>query len=487
MSAFPGFVGGAYAGANPVSGNETLVNWYPSRVETPGSPFEWELLPTPGVMTFGTATTAGGRGAWAGDGRCFAIFGDTLFEIDSAGTLTSRGTVANDANPATFATNGDAGNQLLITSGGSAYCYDLAADTLTLVVGGGVLMGGVVDGYGVIFINTPGSVSFQISDLFDLATWDPSQFAQRSISPDLWQAMLVDPYGYITLLGSKTGESWSNAGLYPFPFAPDRSGLIEEGIAAPFAFRQAGKAKVWLSTNANGGYQVMAARGFTPQRISDHALEHAIAGYSAAAIAEARIDTYEDRGHAFCLLTFPSARATWCFDFATGRWHRRASFIAGDFTYWRPSFHCVAFGKLLALDPEGTDVFEVSRESALDITGEPMVRERQTPAVANENQRLFFDRLEVLCQPGVGLTSGIDRDTDPVLTLDVSNDYGRTFGVSRTAHIGRIGEYTKRCYWWGLGSGQGRVYRVRASANVPYRITAAFQKVRGGAPLEGAA
>ena len=36
MAPIAGFVGGWYSGANPVSAAETLVNWFPSAVETPG-------------------------------------------------------------------------------------------------------------------------------------------------------------------------------------------------------------------------------------------------------------------------------------------------------------------------------------------------------------------------------------------------------------------------------------------------------------------
>lgn len=478
MSAIPGFLGGAYSGANPVSANETLINWYPSAVETPNGTTPVELLPTPGVQTFATATVGGGRGAWAGDGRAFVVFGDTLFELTSAGAATSRGTLAYDANPVTFSTNGDAGNQLLITSGGNAYSYDLTTNTLTLEITGDCLQGGVVDGYGVVF----GAAQFRISDLFDLTTWDPTQFAQRSIQSDLWQAAIVDPYGYITLFGSKTSESWSNVGAFPFPFAPDRSGLMEEGIAAPFSVKQAGKHKVWLSTNANGGYQVLAAQGFTPRRISTHALERAIAGY--ASVSDAQADTYEQEGHAFYLLTFPAAGVTWCYDFSTGAWHQRGTFQTGAYTYWRPAFHCFAFGKHLAADRDSAVIFDVTDTVATDAGGVPLVRERQFPAGSRENTLVFYDRLEILCQSGVGLSTGAAEDMAPAFMLEVSNDYGRTFGSERQGQIGAIGRYETRAAWWGLGSGRGRYYRLRASAAVPFRLTGAFQRVRQAAALE---
>lgn len=483
MAVIPGFIGGAYAGANPVSAAETLINWYPSAVETPAGQTPAELLPTPGASLFGSATVGGGRAAWAGDGRCFVVFGNTLFEVTDSGAVTSRGTVATDDNPATISTNGDAGNQLLITSGGNAYCYDLLTNTLTLEIAGGVLQGGVVDGYGVVLITTVGAVQFRLSDLFDLTTWDPTQFAQRSIQSDLWTGMLVDPYGYITLFGSKTSESWQNTGD-TFPFAPDRSGLMEEGIAAPFSAKQAGKHKVWLATNANGGYTVMAAQGFQPRRISTHAIEYAIAGYPD--VSDAYADTYEAEGHAFYLLTFPSAGVTWAYDFATGLWHRRGTWITGQYTYWRAAFHCFAFGRHLAVDRDGTGVLTIDEATATDVDGLRIVRERQFLAGGRDNQRVFYDHLEVLAQSGVGLTTGDASDVDPHLMLEASDDYGRTFGVQRTASVGRVGDYGRRCQWWGLGSGHGRVYRLRASSAVPWRLSAAYQRVRAAAPVEAA-
>jgi hypothetical protein len=480
MPAIAGFVGGAYSAQNPVSANETAVNWFASAVETPSGATPAEMLPTPGLSTVATASVGGCRAAWAGDGRCFFVFGDTLFELDATLALTSRGTVALDGNPATISTNGDAGNQLLITSGGNAYSYDLGTDTLTLQITGNCLQGGVVDGFGVVF----GAAQFRISDLFDVTVWDPTQFAQRSIQPDLWQAALIDPYGYITLLGSKTSESWSNVGASPFPFAPDRSGLMEEGIAAPFSVKQAGKQKVWLATNGNGGYQVMAAQGFTPRRISTHGLEVAIKGY--AGIASAFADTYEDEGRAFYLLTFPQAGATWCYDFSTGLWHRRGFYSGGAFTYWRPAFHCFAFGRHLAGDLDSGAVLELRDDVHTDVGGVPIVRERQFFAGSTSNQLAFFDYLEIVGQSGVGLTSGAAEDVDPHVMLAISDDYGQTFHTERTTAIGAVGQREARWAWWGLGSGRGRYYRLRASAAVPVRLTAATQRVRMGAPLEAA-
>ena len=470
---YPHFVGGSFTSASAPAGNEALINLYVEPLSQ-GSPNQTALFPTPGVKTRTSLPTSGGRAAFAADGRVFVIFGTKLYEIDENWGYTERGTVAIDANPAQICTNGDGGGQLGIASGGNIYCYDLTTNTLTEELTGGYTHIGQLYGYFVAF----GNRQIRISDLFDGTTWDPTQFAARTIGADLWQAMLVDPYGYIFLPGSQTGEFWYNSGAFPFPFAPDLSGLIEEGIAAPFSLKQAGKSKVWLSTNANGGYQVMRAQGFTPQRISNHALEQQIATYGD--VSDAIAETYEDRGHAFYLLTFPRVPITWVYNFGTGLWHQQGTWIAEEnrYTYWRPAFQCFGFSKHLAVDRESNVLYEMSPDYATDVDGRPIRRVRRSPATVNENKAVFFDSLELLMETGVGLVTGGEADTDPQVMLRWSDDFGRTWGPEVSASAGAVGTYQTRVQWWGLGQSRARVYEVSMSAAVPWRIVDAYQKVR---------
>jgi hypothetical protein len=458
----PGFIGGFNTSESVMAGNEALINWY---IEPIGEN-RFALFPTPGVRSRVEFPTAGGRAA--------------IDEVFENWTYTARGTVAIDSHPASMCSNGDGGQQLAICAGGNVYCYDLATDTLTLeLTGPGYTHVGMLYGYFVAFKKTSTSVQIEISDLFDGTTWDPTQFAARTIGADSWQAMLVDPYGYMFLPGSKTGEHWYNAGSSPFPFAPDQSGLIEEGIAAPFSLKQAGKSKVWLSTNANGGYQVMRAQGFTPQRISTHALEQQISTYGD--VSDAFGETYEDKGHAFYLLTFPSVPITWVYNFGTNQWHQQGTWISEDnrFTYWRPAVHVFGFSKHLALDRETNALYEVGASFATDVDDRPMRRVRRTPAQTNENKLLFFDSLEIHLETGVGLITGDAEDTDPVVMLRASDDHGRTWGPERQMSAGRTGQYQTRVQAWGLGAARGRVYEVSVSAAVPWRVVDAYQKVRG--------
>ncbi len=117
MSQYPLFVGAAYTSQSPIADDEQLINWYVEVMESAGASTKAALYPTPGVETFATTTSNGGRAMFALNGRCFAVINDTLWEIGSGGTVTNRGTLAVDLFPATISSNGDAGDQLFITSG----------------------------------------------------------------------------------------------------------------------------------------------------------------------------------------------------------------------------------------------------------------------------------------------------------------------------------------------------------------------------------
>lgn len=477
MPPYPSFIDGSYPSQSPITDQEETINWLVEITETQGATAKASLYPVPGFRLFATVNQIGGRamfamgtGQTAISGRSFGVVGPTLYEWFADGTWTNRGTVTVDGSPATICTNGDGGDQLFITSGNNGYCYDLLTNTLTLVLTGAATQGGELYGYFVAFDAVRNQI--RISALFDGATWDPTQFLARSIGSDPWTAMLVTPYGNIFLPGSQTGEFLYNAGTFPFPFAPDPSGLIEEGIAATFSLQQAAKSAVWLSTNKNGGYQVQRAAGFSPQRISTHAIEDQIARYTR--VDDALGETYEDRGHAFYLLTFPTAGVTHVYDFITSKWHKRDTWIAEEnrSDALRPTFHCFAFGKHLMADRTTGKIYQMDAAFGSDIDGRPLRRVRRAPALVNGRKRIFFPCFEILLQAGVGLASG--QGSLPLVLMRKSDDGGITWSNERSATAGAIGAFGTRLRFLKTGSARLRVYEIVCTDPVPWRITDAY-------------
>ena len=479
MPALPLFVNGGYQSQSPLADNERTVNWYPEPIESPGGTVKVALYPTPGVLTAFTTPQSVGKAMFAMGGRAFAVIGAGFYEFYESDTYTLRGTVAENASPATISCNGlspsgAGGDQLFITAGGKGYTFDLNTNVFTQVVAANCDMGASVYGY-FLYLDVASSV-FYISNYLDGLTWDPTQYAQRTIGPDPWTSMFVTPYGQIWLLGSQTSEVWYNAGSYPFPFAPDPSGLIPYGCAAQFSTCFAGDTITGLATTRNGGYQVMSARGFTPQRISTYALENAIANY--AVVSDAVGATYEDHGHAFYLLTFPTEGVTWCYDFRTQLWHERGTWLPELNAYdaWRPTWHCFAFNKHYWCDRENGSVYEVGDLFTTDVGGGPIRRVRRTPAVFSEHERIRLVHLEIFLETGLGTPTG--QGANPQVMLRTSYDGGKTWTSERTSSAGRTGIYNPRVLFWRLGQGRTCVFEVSVTDPIPWRIMDGYMHVK---------
>ena len=85
------FLGGSYEGRSSNVAPETCINWFYEKGTSGES-----LVGTAGatVLTAGTSTQAAEvRGGIAYNGLAYFVIGNTLYEIDSGGTATSRGTL----------------------------------------------------------------------------------------------------------------------------------------------------------------------------------------------------------------------------------------------------------------------------------------------------------------------------------------------------------------------------------------------------------
>lgn len=475
---YRGFMGGSYVSQSPEVDCEDLMNFYPEISESNGAKTPIALYPSPGVRRFSSVAQLGGRAMFTnGDGRVFGVTGQQFYEYFADGSSIARGAVAFDANPAFIASNGNGGQQLGVCAGDHFYCYDLVTNTLTEVLTSGATFCGFLYGYFVVLDN--GNSRVQMSDLFDGLVFDPTNFFEPTISEGPWIAMQVTRYGQIWLLGPKDGEVWYNAGTFPIPFAPHPSGLVTFGIAAPFTLQESNDAVTWLATNTAGGYKVMRATGYRPERVSNHAEEYAFTQY--ARVDDAIGSAYSDQGHDFLVLKFPTAQKTRVLDFTTGFWAGRGTWIAEDNRYvaWRPTYHCFGFGRHLWADSDSGFLYEANIHFAHDVDSRVIRRYRTAPAISRGNLRLFFGRFELELESGLGLSQG--QGSDPQVTMQCSNDGGKTWGTERSCGAGKMGEYGKRVFWDQNGSSRNRSVRTIFTDPIDnWRIVNAYQDVEVG-------
>ena len=473
MMTLQGFVGPSYVSQSSRAADQRCVNWYVEQIEVGSEPFQTALYPTPGCDTFVTADESPVRGMMEQNGRCFAVIGQTLYEVNADKTLTSRGTVARNTNPATFSSNVDAGDEIFITSGDKGYILTLSTNALTEELSSGATQGEFLDGF---FLALDAATStLKISELNDGTTWDATQIAQRTAGSDPWQAVVVT-HRDIWLFGKQTTEVWYNAGTSPFPFGTIPGAFLEQGIVAPFSAKRFGNTVMWLGSSEDGAGVVWMANGYTPQRVSTHAVEFAIQGYARAgiSIADAVAFTYQEDGHTFYVLNFPEAKATWVFDGVTGLWHERGTWNVDkvEFEAWRPQYHAYFNNKHLVGDRALGTIYEMSLTKHTDAGGGPLRRVRRSPHIGAGNNYVVYSELQVVLEAGLGLTAG--QGSDPQAMLRWSDDGGETWGNEHWTSAGKRGNYGTRAVWRRLGRGYDRVYELSVSDPIPWRVTGVY-------------
>ncbi len=333
MARIPGFLGGTNKLQSINADAEDTINMMYERTPPGISNYPDWMPPTPGLRPFVTISTVSPVTClFQQDTRAWAIIQTNVYEVIVGVPVVMNliGTVAVDGNPPTICSNGTAGHQLFITAGGFGYILDTLANTLTLITAMGfppnALMGEFMDGYFIVL--QAGSRSFQISALEDGLTWDPLDVAERSEGSDNLQGVLRS-HREIWLLGSKTGEVWYDNGDPDFPFAPIQGVFIEQGTVSGFSMQRLDNTIIWTGLNSDGNGIVWRADGYTPKRISTHAIEDYI---QLAQFAGLRTWGYQQNGHLFYVMVLPNADKSPVYDVATDRWHMRAP--------W-DSTHCV--------------------------------------------------------------------------------------------------------------------------------------------------
>ena len=467
---FDGFIGASYRTRSPNFDAETCVNLY-LEPGAPGSKARAMLLGTPGLRLFTTLTGPGGvRGLYtASGGRCFAVCGLHLYELVAGGTATLRGTLATDTGPVDMADNGV---ELIVVDGTAAgYLLTLSGNAFAAISASGFAGSSRVaflDGYFVLA--RPGTQQCYVSGLYAGGTYDATDFASAESVPDQILALAVQRRELL-LLGPRSGELWFNAGTPDFPLAPIQGTAFPLGIAAAYSVH-ALDTFYWLTQDADGQGMVVRLQGYQPERISTHAIEYAINGYSR--IDDAIAYGYQEEGHAFYCLSFPTGNATWCYDAATRLWHARADLdsATGLLTRHRAQHHCYAFHTHLVGGEDDGRVY-VSDLATYTNDTDPLVRRRTAPHLHQDRRLLYHSVFEVDVQAGVGLDGGVVPGTDPQILLQWSDDGGQTWSTERAASLGPQGQYTQRAVWRRLGRSRQRTYQVTVTDPVPVALLAA--------------
>jgi len=311
----------------------------------------------------------------------------------------------------------------------------------------------------------------------------------------------------LAAFGTNSIEVWFDSGATDFPLQRIQGAFNELGCAAPYSIAKMDNSLFWLGRDRRGQGIVYRANGYAGVRISTHAVEWQIQQY--ADLSDAIAYTYQQDGHSFYVLIFPSANTTWVYDAATQAWHERAGFVDGAFTRHRSNCQMAFNNKIVVGDFENGKIYAFDLDDYSDNGSiQKWLRSwRALPTGQNNLKRTTQHMMQLDCESGVGLNGFVipetiyletelgdyliaenndfliaDQETvatqgaDPQVMLRWSDDGGHTWSSEHWASMGKIGQYYKRVIWRRLGMTvklRDRVYEVSATDPVKIAIMGA--------------
>lgn len=444
---------------------QRLVNLYwESPPQIPKSP--GILFKRPAKTTFATVGSGNIRGIHTMKGVPFIVSGEEIYTLNSDATSTLLGTV-----PGTdFVDMDDNGEEVAIAAEGNGYIATLL--TVTQITDVSFRQVSSVVYQDSFFIWTEaGTGRFFKSAALDGFTYDALEFATAEFAPDNLVKAFSD-HDDLFLLGKDTIEPWDNAGTADFPFIAIGGAVMEVGLLARDTVEKLDNSIVWLGSSERGGRIVWRANGYTPQRISTHALESKWDEVTDP--EDAYSISFEIEGHAFYVLTFPST-GTYVYDAATNLW---CEWIVEGQSDWSAIGFSNAFGKRLVGDPRSNIIHSLAVDVFSD-DGADIRWEATSPPLFTENNELarhHFVRIDM--EAGVGLTSG--QGSDPQIFLEWSDEDAETFGNKHLLNVGKQGKKKTRVFKRKLGIARSRIYRISGTDPVKTAILGGYADVRPG-------
>jgi len=463
-------LGSAYVARSVNAADNRMVNLFPEIVPEAGKEPAY-LQRAPGLRLLTTVGTGPIRGISSFNGNLYVVSGEQLIKLDAAYTATVLGTVAGATEPVSMANNGI---QLFVACNGPSYVYNsdtLAFGQITDPDFPGALTVSFLDGY-FVFIE-PDSQRVWVTALNDPTSIDPLDFASAEGDPDGLISSIVNQ-GQVWLFGTNSVEVWYDSGNVDFPLQRIQGAFNEIGCAATFSVAKLDNGLFWLGQDARGTGMVYRANGYTGVRISTHAVEWQIQQYDT--ISDAVAYTYQQDGHSFYVLNFPSANTTWVYDVATQAWHERAGWVNGAFTRHRANCQTFFSNNVTVGDYQNGNIyaFDLDVYADHDRVQKWLRSWRALPTGENNFKRTTQHSLQLDCESGVGLENG--QGDDPQVMLRWSDDGGHTWSREHWSGMGRIGQYYKRVFWRRLGMTlklRDRVYEVSGTDPVKVAIMGA--------------
>ena len=346
------------------------------------------------------------RGQFTINGRSFAVADSAFLEVFSTGTSTVRGTVSNDGLPVTMAASPQ---QLLLASGGIAYLLNLGTNAFSAIAGstfsGPVSQVAICTDFFLVLVAN--SKEFAVSAALDATDWTSNGTAIVDVFPDNIVSMIVVNNQIWFFSDTQRAVYYESGNIFPFDYIEGSFG--ETGSAAQFSVVKMAGTLLWIGRNERGQGTVLRAYGYNEQRVSNYAIEFAMQGYDR--IDDAIAFGYQDQGHNFYVIYFPTPSKTWVYDTDMSMWHERGFWLISIAQFRAAHYqnHTFNFGKHLVGDWQSNNIYEMHIPvkangvwSFADDDGNTIRRVRRSAHISMEQKKQFFSRMQVFVESGLG-------------------------------------------------------------------------------------
>ncbi len=322
-----------------------------------------------------------------------------------------------------------------------------------------------------------GTGNFWVSVNQDGTAWNGITTATIESRSDTLIAIDQMSGGQVVLFGSRSMEYWYDATTTPMPYARVTGQQQDYGLAAKWSRASISNSIAFLGQNFQGQVQIMLLNGYVPESISTPDINNIINSFSTVNDAVAYSFIFE--GHEIYRITFPSANRTFDYDTLTEIWseaqsgmnvyNRHLTSLGISYNYCAYASDCVN-GNIYLLDTNNyTD------------NGSFIRREVDSAHVNLSNNRFQLSSIYLNMDVGNGSQNATIGDNNaPMISMQWSKDYGKTYSDPRLVSMGTTGNYLTRVEWRRLGVSRDFVFKFVQTSAVPFVISFAAGSVVPG-------
>ena len=434
-------------GKSPVISAQHRINCYIEKIDDEDME-QTAIIASPGMDLFTNLGDTPCRGRVEVEDLLYVVHRGTFYEINNAGTATSRGTLNTVTGRVDMFYDGD--DVIMVTDGTNGYTYTISTTTLAEISDADYPDTAPTGDFSdIYFIAFGPSDTFQISE--DGTTWDALDIANANVGAIVRG---IADHGELIIFGHKKTTFWSNTNGSDFPYQPLRGLDVEVGLAARWSLTKFEDSLAFLGKNSLGQVQVYKLHNHTPVVISNPEFESIINRYSTVADATGYAHIFE--GHPFYRLNFAAAGKSWEYDGRSGVWSERQSGLSGE---RHRGEMCVDYqNKVRVFDYESGKIYTISATTYTE-NGTSYPFEITSKRVVKDYDPFSLNKLYLDFETGIGLVTG--QGSDPQAILTVSRDGGRSFSNEVWKTLGAIGKYLTRVEWGQFGTADSFVFRLR--------------------------